>query len=186
MAKFDFFFVIVLIYTLWKGYKRGLVFAFISFIAWILGAVAAIKLSGFLAILISKEYPSLAFWTPVISFTIIFAAIILISSLLSKFIERMIKWVWLSWANNLLGAMLYGFLTCFVFSIILFYLDQMDFIAATLKSNSVFYPFLVQLGPKVFDMIGILFPYARTVFEDLMHLFDDLNKNLVSYVGTYR
>ena len=68
----DIIVAVILILAIIKGYRQGLIVAFFSLIAFIVGLAAALKLSVVVAGYIGKAVNVSDKWLPIISFAVVF------------------------------------------------------------------------------------------------------------------
>ena len=84
----DIIVAIILILAIIKGYRQGLIVALFSFIAFIIGLAAALKLSVVAADYIGKAVKVSDKWLQIISFAVVFLIVVLLVRLGAKFIEK--------------------------------------------------------------------------------------------------
>ena len=175
---FDIIVAVILILAIIKGWQRGLIVALFSVIALIVGLAAAIKLSVVVAGYIGNAVKVSDKWLPVISFAVVFLIVVLLVRLGAKFIQKTVELAMLGWLNRLGGILLYAGLYILIFSILVFYADQLGFIKPETKSQSVTYAYIEPLGPKLMDWIGKIIPLFKDMFSDLQDFFDSVSKQV--------
>ncbi|RYY89770.1 MAG: CvpA family protein [Chitinophagaceae bacterium] len=139
----------LLVLALFKGLKKGLV------VAGYLGASTNVS----------------ARWLPVLAFVLVFVAVLLLVRLGAKLIEGALSVVLLGWANKLGGVLFYALLYLFLFSILLFWADQLHLLRDSLKTSSISWPWLQPLAPKIIGAIGSVLPFFRDLFGQLSDFF---------------
>ena len=150
----DIIFAVFLLLALMRGYRQGLIIGLFSLLSIIVGLAAAMKLSTVVAgwlgdsVNVSKE------WLPLISFILVFFVVLLLIRLGAKAIESAVEVVLLGWINKLAGILLYAVIGLLVFSVLLFYAEQMKLIQPATIRESVSYPLVQPWGPKVINGIG--------------------------------
>ncbi|MEO6612472.1 MAG: CvpA family protein [Chitinophagaceae bacterium] len=174
----DLFFAVILLLAVWKGYRRGLIVGLFSLGAVIIGLAAAMKLSAVVAGYIGKAVKLSDEWLPVISFIVVFIIVVLLIRLGANAIEKTIEVAMLGWVNKLGGIVLYVVIYTVVFSVLLFYAEQVKLLQPETISQSVTYPYVQPLGPKVINAFGKLIPLFRDMFGDLEHFFDGVAKGI--------
>lgn len=174
----DIIVAIILILAIIKGYRQGLIVALFSFIAFIIGLAAALKLSVVAADYIGKAVKVSDKWLPIISFAVVFLIVVLLVRLGAKFIEKTVEIAMLGWANKLGGILLYAGIYILIFSVLLFYAEQMNFIKPETKIASVSYSYIQPWGPKLMDWLGKIIPIFKGMFEDLEDFFDGVSKQV--------
>ena len=174
----DIIVAVILILAVIKGYRQGLIVALFSLIAFIIGLAAAMKLSVVAAGYIGNAVKVSDKWLPIISFAVVFLIIVLLVRLGAKFIQKTVELAMLGWVNRVGGILLYAALYILIFSVLLFYADQMNFIKPETKSASVTYSYIQPWGPKFMDGLGKIIPIFRGMFEDLEDFFDSVSKHV--------
>ena len=174
----DIIVVIILILALLKGYRQGLIVALFSVIAFIIGLAAALKLSAVVADHLGKAVKVSDKWLPIISFAVVFLIVVLLVRLGARFIQKTVELAMLGWLNRLGGILLYAGLYILIFSILLFYADQLGFIKPETKNGSVTYSYIQPWGPKLMDGLGKIIPVFKGMFEDLEGFFDSVSKQV--------
>jgi membrane protein required for colicin V production len=171
----DILFAIVLLLAVFKGWKKGLIVGVFSLLALIAGAAAALKLSASFAIYMQKEtgHPS-PMW-PVVTFILIFIVVAVLVHLIARLLEKTLQLAMLGWANRLCGILLYGVAYIILFSIGLWFANQLYLIPPTLKSQSHIYPWASKIAPEVIDHAGKLAPWFKDSFHQLEHFFQSIS-----------
>ena len=174
----DIIVAVILILAIIKGYRQGLIVALFSLIAFVIGIAAALKLSVVAAGYIGKTVNVSDKWLPIISFAVVFLIVVLLVRLGAKFIQKTVELAMLGWANRVGGILLYVGIYILIFSVLLFYADQMNFIKPETKTGSVTYSYIQPWGPKLMDGLGKIIPVFKGMFEDLEDFFDDVSKQV--------
>lgn len=174
----DIIVAVILILAVIKGYRQGLIVALFSLVAFVIGLAAAIKLSVVAADYIGKAVKISDKWLPIVSFAVVFLIVVLLVRLGAKFIQKTVELAMLGWANRIGGILLYVGLYILIFSVLLFYVDQMNFIKPETKSESVTYSYIKPWGPKLMDGLGKIIPVFKGMFEELEDFFDNVSKEV--------
>ena len=174
----DIIIVIALIFAVIKGYQRGLIIAIFSILAFIIGLAAAIKLSAVVAGYIGKAVNISDQWLPVISFVVVFLIVIFLIRWGAKLIEKTVQFAMLGWVNRLGGILLFVALYILIFSVILFYADQVGLLKPETKNTSVTYSYIQPWGPKVIETFGKIVPVFKGMFNDLQHFFGNVSSQV--------
>lgn len=159
-----------------KGYQRGLIVAVFSVLALVIGLAAAMKFSTVVAGYIGKAVKLSDYWLPVISFAVVFLIVVLLVRLGAGLIQKSVQFVMLGWVNRLGGILLYAVLYILIFSIIIFYAEQMDLIKPETKSASVTWSYIQPWGPKVIEYLGKVVPVFQGMFDDLQDFFGKVSR----------
>lgn len=163
-----------LLLAILKGMKRGLILAAFSFVGIFIGIAAALKLSAATATWLSASLNVKAFWLPFAAFLLVIIAVMLVVKVLAKLIETSLELTMMGWANRLGGIILYSYLYLVFLSIVLFYLQKMNWLGTSVIASSKSYEYIRVLGPKTMTEMGKLLPFIKDVFEKISRFFDGL------------
>lgn len=162
----------LMVIAIFKGFTKGLVVALFSFLAFMIGLAAALKLSAVVAEWLGQNINVSQRWLPFIAFVVVFVAVILLVRLGAKAIESVLKIAMLGWMNRLGGVIFYALLYLFICSVILFYAAQLHLIGENTIRTSVTYPYLQPLAPKIIEGIGAIIPFFKNMFSELSVFFE--------------
>ena len=174
----DLIFAVILVLAILKGYQRGLVIGLFSLVAVIIGLAAAMKLSTVVAGYIGKAVKVSEEWPPIISFAVVFLIVLLLIRLGARAIEKAIEVVLLGWVNKIGGIILFTAIYITVFSVLLFYAEQMKLLQADTIDKSVTYSFVQPWGPKAMNGFGSIVPIFKDMFSELEQFFDGVAKEI--------
>jgi len=174
----DIIVAVILILAVIKGYQRGLIVGVFSFLAVIIGLAAAIKLSTVVAGYIGKAIKISDAWLPVISFAVVFIIVVLLVRLGANMIQKTVEISMLDWLNRLGGILFYLAIYIIVYSVILFYAEQIKLLQPATAKESVTYSYIEPLGPKVIDGFAYVVPFFRDMFTDLQSFFDGVGRRI--------
>ncbi len=166
MNYLDILLAIPLIWAVYRGFTKGLIFSVASLLALILGIYGAIHFSfvvqDFVRAIFHPNDRYLAF----LSFTITFILIVIIIHMVAWAIDRLIKAVALGMVNRLAGVVFNVIKMAFILSIILSLLNYLNrfnnFIPEKDREESLLYGPVSSFAPAVF-------PYLK---------FDEVKKKL--------
>lgn len=168
----DLVLVIILVFAVIKGYQRGLIIGVFSFIAIIIGLAAALKLSTIAAGYIGSAIKISDTWLPIISFAVVFIIVVLLVRLGANMIQKTVEFSMLGWVNRLGGILLYVTIFIIVYSIVIFYAEQVNLIQPATIEKSITYNFIQPWGPKVIEGFGSIIPAFKGMFAELQSFFD--------------
>ena len=170
MSIIDIIVLVLVIVGIYKGWRKGLVLGIFSVLAFIIGLAAAIKLSALVAERLGEATNISQKWLPVLAFAIV--------CLGAKALEGVLQLAMLGWLNKLGGVLLYVLLYLFVFSILLFYAQQLQIIKPETAEISITYPFIYPMGQEVIGAIGTILPFFKDMFTELESFFDGLSRKV--------
>jgi len=166
--------LVLIVMAIFKGLRNGLVVAIFSLLAFIIGLLAAIKLSTVVADYLGENVNVSQRWLPVLAFALVFIIVVLLVRLGAKAIEGVLKVAMLGWINRIGGVVLYIVLYLFIFSILLFYLEQLNIIKPSTIESSVTYEHIKPIGPAIMNAFGSVLPFFKNMFSELESFFDNL------------
>jgi len=167
----DIVFLLLMVWAVIKGFRRGLIVSIFSLLAIIAGLAAAIKISALVAVQLGKVVNISDRWLPMISFVVVFLGIVLIVRLGANLIQKTVEIAMLGWVNRLGGILLYVILFTVVYSIFLFYAVQLHFFKEEIIQQSVTYAYIEPWGPKVINSLGSIIPFFKDMFNELQQFF---------------
>ena len=163
--------LILLVWAVFKGLRNGFVVAVFSFLAFIIGLAASLKLSTVAAEYLGSNTNIGQRWLPFIAFAAVFLIVVLLVRLGARAIESVLRIAMLGWLNRLGGILFYALLYLFIFSILLFYAEQLHLIKKETLSSSLLYPYIGPLAPKIIDALGYILPFFKNMFSQLQDFF---------------
>ncbi len=176
----DLIYAVIIVLAVFQGYRRGLIVGLFSLVAVIIGLAAAMKLSIVAGKYIGKVIKISDEWLPVISFAVVFLLFILLIRLAARVIEKTIEIAMLGWVNKIGGIIFFAAIYTLVFSVVLFYAEQMKWIQPETIKKSVTYSFVQPWGPKAINGFGSIIPFFKDMFGELEQFFDGLAKSISS------
>ncbi|MDZ4809634.1 MAG: CvpA family protein [Bacteroidota bacterium] len=176
----DIIFAVIIVLATVKGYRSGLLVGLFSLVAVIIGLAAAMKLSTVVAAYIGKAVKVSDEWLPVISFAVVFFLVILLIRLGARAIEKTVEVAMLGWINKIGGVILFAAIYTVVFSVLLFYAEQMKLVEPETINKSVTYSFVQPWGPKAINGFGSIIPIFKDMFGELEQFFDGVAKKISS------
>jgi membrane protein required for colicin V production len=158
---FDIIFILLFAFAAFKGYTKGLILQLASLAALILGIYGAIKFSSYLSTYLIENYHLKPDVVPLVSFALIFIAIVILIHLLGKFLEKIADLTALGFINRILGAVFNMVKYALLISVFLVILNNINrkvtFLPQKqLKSSILYYPLTV--------LTPLLYPYLRYNF----------------------
>lgn len=170
--------IIILILAIVKGYQRGLIVGVFSFVAIIIGLAAAMKLSTVVSGYIGETVKVSDEWLPVISFAVVFILVVLLIRLGANMIQKTVEISMLGWVNRLGGVLFYIAIYGIVYSVILFYAEQLKLLQPDTIEKSATYSYIQPLGPKVINGFASVVPVFKGMFTELQSFFDEVAQKM--------
>lgn len=167
--------VILVVVFFIRGYMKGLIVAAFSVLAIILGIFCALKLSERLATWLMENDYVTSGWAQVVSYAILFMGVMLLVRLVAKALESGLKVVMLGWANKAAGGLLYAMIGVVVWSTFLWLGREVNVVTDEHIAESKTYEYVAPVAPMVAEKVGVLWPMAKDLFNDLEFFFDTVN-----------
>ena len=177
----DIIFAVIIVLAILKGYQKGLVVGLFSLVTVVIGLAAAMKLSTVVAGYIGKAVKVSDQWLPIISFALVFFIVLLLIRLGARAIEKTVELAMLGWVNKLAGVIFFAAIYTTIFSVLLFYTEQMKLIQPETIRTSVTYSFVQPWGPKAINGFGTVIPIFKDMFEQLELFFDGVAQKMAAY-----
>lgn len=168
----DIIFAIIIIIACIKGYQKGLIVAVFSMVAFIVGLAAALKLSAAVAGWLGNHANISAKWLPLLSFALVFFAVVLLVRWGAKLVEKTFQMALLGWVNRIGGMLFYVVLYIIIFSIFLFYAEKLQLLKSESFAASQTWPYIQPWGPAVINGFGKLIPVFKDMFTELQTFFE--------------
>lgn len=168
-----------------RGYTKGIIVAAFSLLAILLGILCALKLSHKLSGWLFASGLVTSAWGPLISYIVLFIAVVWLVRWVAKLIEKSTEAVLLGWVNKAIGGVLYAFIAVVVWSSVLYLLNLGHLLAPETLYSSKTYPYVSPIAPWVFDHIGRILPFAKDLFSDFSDFFEKVNQQLPDHVGAH-
>jgi membrane protein required for colicin V production len=171
----DIIFICLVAIACYKGIKKGFIGSIFSFAAFFIGFFIATKFAASVAVYLTKHKWVNHKWIPFLSFILVLALVFVAMHLLGKILEKSAELILLGWFNKLSGIMLYLLIYGIFYSMILYYLDQMNVLSVKQINASFFYNKLVPIAPMVINQVGNLVPLFKNMFVQLEEYFKSVS-----------
>ncbi|MDA3892937.1 MAG: CvpA family protein [Salinivirgaceae bacterium] len=154
---FDLMVILLLSWSAYKGFSKGIILSAASLIALLLGVWGAVKFSditaSYLTGVINVDEKVLG----VIAFAITFILIVIAVHFIAKAVEGLAEAVALSIVNKVFGAAFGALKFAFIISVILVVLNaanrNLDFLSPEFKQKSLFYKPIASFAPSLFKYL---------------------------------
>lgn len=158
MNVLDIILIIPLLFAIYRGFRKGLVYMAASLLALILGIIGAIKFRSAVGILLDSWFTISPDHLNVIAFAVTFLLIVLIVHSAAFLVDKLIKAVALNFVNRMLGVVFGLIVTSFILSMLLWPLntvnEQREIIKKDHIEGSLLWKPLSAIAPT-------LFPYLK-------------------------
>ncbi len=168
----DILLLLVVGFGLYHGFVRGLVLTIFSGIAWIVGLFTALKLTAIVSSGLRSGLDSTSPYIPLISFSLIFIAVVVGVIFFAKLIDKIISVAQLGIFNKIAGAVFKGALFLLLASVALWLVNQAGLISPEAKSASKLYDITEPVAPGFFKFIDQNIPALKGLLTDLKKYFN--------------
>ncbi|HSF45135.1 MAG TPA: hypothetical protein VLA58_03965, partial [Chitinophagaceae bacterium] len=95
-----------------------------------------------------------------------------------KVLDKTLDMVMLGWVNSIGGFLIYALLYTLIFSVALFYFDQIQHISEATKEQSKVYAYIEPWGQWSMDLLGKVIPVFKDVFTDMQDFFQKVGDHV--------
>ncbi len=157
MNILDLIIIILVAWSAYKGFSKGLIISVAGLLALLLGIFGAIRFSDITSSYLIEHFDLSTQHLPIISFAITFVIIVIAVHFLARIIDKLVKAVALGFINRIAGAAFNILKIAFILSIVILLINKFDektgFISAELKEKSLFYKPLAGFAPLIFPYL---------------------------------
>ena len=146
----------------------------VSLLAFIIGIIIAFK-TLHLGIELIRPYLDTDSLLPVISFILIFAAVVIGITLGGKLIKKFLDYTLLGNLDDIGGAIV-GFLKwSFGLSVIFWLMNRAQIVIPdSITEDSILFPYLVKYGPFLIDSFSNIIPFGKGIVDNINELIAPL------------
>jgi len=167
----DIIFFFLLVSAAIRGFSKGMIMAAFSFAGFFIGLAAALKLSALVAEYLRESFND-AVWWPVVAFLLVFLVVAALVWAAAAVLEKSLDIAMLGWVNKFAGFLIYAIMYTLLFSVALFYYDQLWHISDESKQQSQVYAYIEPWGEWTMRAIGKIIPQFRDVFREIQEFFE--------------
>jgi len=173
VSYFDIFLAVVFLLGAVKGYIKGLIVEIFSFLAFFVGLFISVELT----VPISKAIFEGSSYFQIMTvgvFIALFIIIIVLINLGAKIIKKVIDLTFIGFFDNILGSLAAVFKWAFMISMVIWVLDSVGFsLPEAWITGSLFYGYVQDMGPLVFNWLGDLLPFIKDMIDSLENIGDN-------------
>lgn len=158
MNFIDLIFIVILLWSAYRGYTKGFILQLSTLAALLLGILGAIEFSDFTAKLLKANFLIDSDYLNIIAFAVTFIIIVIAVNILARIIEKLLHAIALGFINRILGIIFGIAKTAFIISIILVLVNKANnkyhFIPEEKTNNSYLYQPLSSFAPMIFPYLN--------------------------------
>jgi membrane protein required for colicin V production len=159
MNVIDMFILVLLVYAVFKGIRRGFVLQLASLAALLAGVFAALRLSHFTAHVISGHWNIGYEYLYMVSVAVTFILVFVLVNLTGEWVDNMVDAARLSPLNKLAGAVFNVIKVMIITGLFLVCIDRVDsrvhFVPEKIRTGSLFYKPVTSAVLFLFPELGI-------------------------------
>jgi membrane protein required for colicin V production len=172
LKALDIILLVLLIIGGYRGFKRGLLLEVIGLVAFVLALIGGLKLMQWGMEVLQTNFKMTGNLIPILSFVIIFVAIIILVSIVGTLMKNLIHLTLLGSVDKLAGSVLGILKWAFGLSIILWFFSSVGYMLPDeISLNSWLYPEISGFAPLVVGYISSLFPFIGQLLKMLAGYF---------------
>ncbi|MEX0772264.1 MAG: CvpA family protein [Balneolales bacterium] len=156
-----------------RGYRNGLVRELLSAVGLVLAIFFAFQYMAELSTYLKVQLDTETAFVPYFSFGIIFLIVLLAVQIVIYLIEGILKIAFLSIPNRLLGSIFSTFKAGLVISIILLLFSGFNLPEEEVISDSLFYPYIIQLAPETYNTVANIYPGASNFVDAVQDIWEN-------------
>jgi membrane protein required for colicin V production len=157
MNIIDIILAIPLLWALYRGFRKGLVYMVASLVALVLGILGAMKFHAATGNVIDNWFEIKPEHVNILGFAITFLLIVVLVHLAAFFVDKVIKAVALNFINRLAGMVVGVLISAFVVSVVLQPIDAANrnnpFLSQETIEGSLLYRPMTRFAPMVFPYL---------------------------------
>lgn len=175
MNIIDGFILIPLVYYAFRGFKNGFIREAFSIVGLIISIFFAFSFMGPVSAAASEAWDISFEHLPYIAFAVIFLVLLIAFNLVIIFTEHLLKALYLSMPNRILGLVLATVKCALLISVVILFLSGFDLPGEEYQTESLTYPFFADVAPIVYDGIAAIYPGAESFAETVQETIDKYN-----------
>lgn len=155
---FDLIIIVLLAWSAYKGFSKGIIASAASLIALFFGIWGAIKFSNITASYLTGVINVDEKLMQIIAFAVTFIGIVIAVHFIAKAVEGLAKAIALGIVNRIFGAAFGVLKFAFIISVIMFFINAIDsktsILSQEFKQDSLFYNPISEFAPGVFKHLN--------------------------------
>lgn len=167
MTTADIVILVLILFGAYKGYRDGFLMGVATLAALVVGIFIAFKFTSEGMEFLQERFNADKAFLPYLSFFLIFITIVILVTLLGKFLRHSIDKTFLGRLDEAFGAVLGAFKMLFMLSIFLWIIDSLKVdLPSDWTEESFIYPFTVHLAPEIAGWLAQFLPFFEEIFPE--------------------
>ncbi len=178
METADIVLIILLGIGAYRGYQTGLLMQLLGIIAFFLAIIGGFHLMYWGIDWLGQYFDGYETLLPIISFIVIFLAILIVMNLVAKSLKSILDMTLLGSLDNITGAITGLLKWALVVSLMIWIIETYaNYPLDRFSENTTLFPFISALAPFLFEILSMALPY----FEDLSGSGNDYEQALLLF-----
>ncbi len=169
---FDILFFAFIGFGFYRGFRNGIIYSLFSLAGFFLGIIAALKFSYMMVNMLHRFISMGPKTLAIVSFILVFILVVLVLRLIAWGLEQILKTFALNLPNQIIGGIIHSLIGLYVFCVLVWFMNRLEVIPASQKSESHTYPYIANLAPQVVDISSQAIPMFKDTFAKFDTLFD--------------
>jgi membrane protein required for colicin V production len=173
MTLIDILFIILLLFFIFQGFRKGVILELTTMVALIIAVIASLKLTYFCL----SYFPGLkdkSPWVPYFAYIIVFICFYILVYAIGKQVNQLIRSINLNIFNRIAGAALGACKVIFIFSFLIWLTEQIEVIPANIKEKSLSYKYFKDIAPAVISLVTSWVPFFKDTISQIEEFFNQL------------
>lgn len=171
MSIFDVVIIGLFAFGAFKGYRKGFLLEAVAILSFVLAIIGGFKLLHWGMSILDERFNINGELLPYLSFILIFIVIVVLVNFIGRFLKKILDMTLLGSVDNLAGALLAVLKWAFGISIILWLTNSFGIsLQGDWTENSLLYPYLLTLAPRLVDLVSGVLPFATDLFDTIQEL----------------
>jgi membrane protein required for colicin V production len=158
MNFIDMFIVVLLIYAVFIGLRRGLILQLASLAALLAGVYAALKLSGITAMFLASHVSFGFEYVYLVSVALTFMLVFILVNMVGEWVDNLVDTAHLSFPNKIFGAVFNVCKVMLIAGLVIVFIDRVDsrvrFVPEKARTESLFYKPVTTVVLFLFPELG--------------------------------
>ena len=164
MNWIDLILLIIIGWSIYNGFTKGFIISIASLCALILGVFGAIKFSGYTAEILASKLNQEPDKINLIAFIITFVLIVVLTHIVARLADKLVKAVALSFFNRMLGVLFCILKNLLIASVVLVIIGRVNEKVTVIKNSQIEKSILFK---PIQSLAPALYPYLRSGFEKI-------------------
>ncbi len=175
MNYLDGILIIFLAYAAFRGFKNGLIKEVLGIAGLILAVLLGFNLITPASEFITTQWGLDGETVPYLAFGLVFIITLVVVSVISFVLDKIVKLVFLSVPNRIFGCVFSSLKMGIILSIALIFLSGFNFPNRDVRDASLTYPYVLSIAPLAYDAVAKIIPGVSNYKETVERTLEEYN-----------